>query len=229
MRLALAVVALAGCRPLPPAPLVAMHDDTAGARVGTTTGMLIVGMAGDLGGGGWGTAFRVTQQVTRDTALGGEVMVGRGDDGERRDIDVIAARGLGQSVPADHRWVAATYGVGLAWTSTGALALSGFAGGAISYPNDYFSPYLQVGLAPVWLARRGVAYGETRCRRADCADPGVAVAPRSALYLLLDGGMVGHLGTRGNRLGVALGLAYALGRDQGFVALSVADSQRFAP
>ena len=49
---ALAALVVVGCRPLPPAPLVALHDDTAGDRVGTTTGMLILGMAGDLGGGG---------------------------------------------------------------------------------------------------------------------------------------------------------------------------------
>lgn len=226
MRLALAAVGLAACRPLPPAPLVALHDDTAADRVGTTTGMLIVGMAGDVGGGGWGVAFRVRHQVSRTTALGGELLIGRGDDGERRDIDLIALRGLGQSGDPDHRWAALTYGVGATWTSTGSLSLNGFGGGAISYPNDYFSPYLQVGVAPVWVARRGDRYGDARCQGDDCAVQ-VAAAPRSELYLLIDAGMVGHLGSGGNRLGIDVGLAY--GGDDGFFALSIGDSQRFAP
>lgn len=222
----LALLAVAACRPMPPAPLVPLYDDTANDRVGTTTGMLIVGMAGDLGGGGWGTAFRVTHQVSRATALGGEVLLGRGDDGERRDIDLIALRGLGQSASPDHAWAAVTYGVGVSWTSTGALAINGFGGGAISYPNDYFSPYLQVGVAPVWVVRRGDRYGETRCQGDGCATE-LAAAPRSRLYLLIDGGLVGHLGSRGNRLGVDLGVAYS--GDDGFFALSIADSQRFQP
>ncbi len=222
----LALLVVAACRPLPPAPLVALHDDTAGDRVGTTTGMLILGMAGDIGGGGWGAAFRVRQQVSRSTALGGEVLIGRGDDGERRDVDLIAVRALGQSASPDHGWAALTYGVGASWMSTGSLAINGFGGGAISYPNDYFSPYLQVGVAPVWVARRGDRYGDTRCQGDGC-EVEVAAAPRSRLYLLVDGGLVGHLGSRGNRLGVDVGLAY--GGDDGFFALSIADSQRFAP
>ena len=225
--LALALVAGA-CRPLPPAPLVALHDDTAGNPVDTTTGMLVVGMAGDIGGGGWGTAFRVIHQVSRDTALGGELVIGRGDDGERRDVELIGVRGLGQSSPADHRGVAATYGVGAAWMSTGALSVSGFVGGAISYPNDYFSPYFQVGVAPVWVARAGDRYGATSCRDQAC-ETMTATPLRSALFVLADAGLVGHLGNRGNRLGVDLGLAYKLGADDGYVVLSVADSQRFEP
>lgn len=222
----LALLVVAACRPMPPAPLVPLYDDTANDRVGTTTGMLIVGMAGDLGGGGWGTAFRVTQQVSRATALGGEVLLGRGDDGERRDVDLIAVRGLGQSAAPDHGWAALTYGVGVSWMSTGALAANAFGGGAISYPNDYFSPYLQVGVAPVWTVRKGDRYGETRCQGDGCATE-LAARPRSQLYLLIDGGLVGHLGSRGNRLGIDVGMAY--GGDDGFFALSIADSQRFAP
>lgn len=225
-RLALGALAVAACRPMPPAPLVPLYDDTAGDRVGTTTGTLIVGMAGDIGGGGWGVAFRVQQQVSRTTALGGEVLIGRGDDGERRDIELIGVRGLGQSADPDYSWAALTYGVGATWMSTGSLALSAFGGGAISYPNDYFSPYLQLGLAPVWVARRGARYGETRCQGDSCATQ-LARYPRSRLYLLADAGLVGHLGDRGNRLGVDLGLAYA--GDDGFFALSIADSQRFEP
>lgn len=223
---ALALLVVVNCRPLPPAPLVALHDDTAGDRVGTTTGMLILGMAGDLGGGGWGAAFRVQQQVSRSTALGGELLIGRGDDGERRDVDLIAVRALGQSGAPDHGWAALTYGVGASWMSTGSLALNGFGGGAVSYPNDYFSPYLQVGVAPVWVVRKGDRYGATHCQGTDCATE-VAATARSQLYLLIDGGLVGHLGSRGNRLGVDLGVAY--GGDDGFFALSIADSQRFAP
>jgi hypothetical protein len=133
------------------------------------------------------------------------VLIGRGDDGERRDIELIGVRGLGQSADRDHSWAALTYGVGATWMSTGSLALSAFGGGAISYPNDYFSPYLQLGLAPVWVARRGDRYGDTRCQGDGCE----VECRRAAALAAVPAGRRRLVGTRQPRQPAGdVGLAY---------------------
>ena len=223
-RAAALAVAAAACHPLPPPPMVALHDDTAAPRVGTTSGLLVIGMAGDLGGGGWGTALRVEQQVSRTTAIGGEVAIGRGDDGVGHDLDLLAVRGYGQSTPIGRPWVAAVYGAGVTWLSSGLFTVGGFAGGAVSVPDGYVAPYLQLGVAPVLVVRRGGAYGQ-RCMA--CDQP--PVAPRSDVYGVADVGLVGRIGNRGNRLSVDLGAAVTARGRETLMGLSVADGQRFEP
>ena len=70
-RVAAAALVVAACKPLPPAPMVALHDSTAAAPVDTTTALVVVGLAGEVfGGDGLGVGFRLERQVTARTALG---------------------------------------------------------------------------------------------------------------------------------------------------------------
>lgn len=226
MRLAAALVVAAACKPLPPAPMVALHRDTAAAPVDSTTAMLIVGIAGELFADGVGAAVRIERQATTRTAVGGELTVGRGDgDRAHPHIWMVAARGFGLGTPRDHDWVALTYGAGLAWLSTGLVSATVHAGGAVSYPNAYGTPYLQLGLAPVVVLRAGDPLGDPTGPRSDEA-PGPA---RSDVFWLADVGAVGVLGATGQRLSIDLGLAGALRAGEGLLELSAADSQRVAP
>lgn len=221
-----AAVGAAACKPLPPAPLVALHDDTAAAPVDTTTALVVVGIAGELFASGVGAAIRVERQVTSRTAIGGELMVGRGDgDDEDPRVWVVAARGFGHGTPRAHDWVALTYGLGLAWMSTGLVSATVHGGGALSYPNGYGTPYLQLGLAPVVVLRPGRPMGDGPALGA----PDPPRSPRSDVFWLVDVGAVGLVGDTGNRLSIDLGMAGAMIVDDGVFALSVADGQRFAP
>ncbi|MBK9035983.1 MAG: hypothetical protein IPL61_32835 [Myxococcales bacterium] len=226
MRLPAALVVVAACKPLPPAPNVALHRDTAAAPVDSTTAMLIVGIAGELFSDGLGAAIRIERQVTTRTAVGGELTIGRGEgDRDHPHIWMVAARGFGLATPAAHDWVALTYGAGLAWLSTGLVSATVHAGGAVSYPNDYGTPYLHLGLAPVVVLRAGDPLGDPTGPRSD-----EAPAPaRSEVFWLADVGLVGVLGDTGQRLSVDLGWAGALVADELLIELSAADSQRVEP
>lgn len=233
MRWAGALVAVAACHPLPPPPMVALHDDTAPAPRGATAALVVVGIAGELlGGDGLGAALRVERQVSDRVAVGGELTGGRGDDGERGRLTLVAARGFAQVAPADHDWVGATVSAGVGVLSSGLVSVAGFGGVAVSYPNGYAAPYLQLGLAPVWVVRRGAGFGMVRshgCLACDDHGPAPAPdgpdAPRSDVFWTVDVGLVGLLGDTGNRVSLDLGLAAAIRASDGVLALSLGDRQ----
>jgi len=240
-RVAAAALVVAACKPLPPAPMVALHDSTAAAPVDTTTALVVVGLAGEVfGGDGLGVGFRLERQVTARTALGAELVVGR-QTGDRDQDDpprlwLVAARGYGQGTPRRHDWFAITYGAGVGWLSTGLVSLNAFAGAAVSVPNDYAVPYLQVGVAPVAVVRRGRPFGSgdpvPMCWACEdhlrpTSDP--APAPRSDVFWVIDLGVVGVVGDTGNRVSVDLGMAGAMRAGEGLISISAADAQRLAP
>lgn len=222
MRRALAagVVAIGACRPLPPAPMMAMHDDTSAAREGATTATLILGIAGELlGGDGIGVAVRVERQATDTTALGGELTAGRGDvsGGELRHLWLVAARAYGRATNAEI--TGAHYGLGLARLSSGMVTGTIFGGVALSYPNDYVAPYAQLGLALAVPFIRGEAFGDDHPPRRAVTE----------LFTYADVGALGHIGDTGQRLSLDLGAAIGWRNGATLMALSIADGQRFDP
>lgn len=220
-----ALVVVAACRPLPPAPMMARHADTAAAAEGATTATLVVGVAGELlGGDGLGLAVRVERQVTAGTAVGGELTGGwaKADaDGEHPRLWLIAGRGYGQAGGRERTWLAGHYGLGLARLSTGMVTATGFAGAAVSYPNDLVAPYLQAGLALVVPLAQGARFGITR------DDRGPVVV--TEVYTYGDVGALGHLGDTGHRLSVDLGIAVGWRNQGSLLALSAAGGHRDEP
>lgn len=219
------LIVVAACRPLPPAPMLARHADTTAAPDDALTATLVVGVAGELlGGDGLGMAVRVERQVTAGTAVGGEITGGwaKADpDGDHPRMWLVAARGYGQAFGRERDWLAAHYGLGLARLSTGMVTATGFAGAAVSYPNDYVAPYLQAGLALVVPLAQGARFGITR------DDRGSVVV--TEVYTYGDVGALGHLGDTGHRLSADLGLAIAWRNDGSLLALSVAGGHRDEP
>lgn len=225
-----AAVALLGlclaCRPLPPAPMVALHDDTSPAEPDATTATLVFGLAGELlGGDGFGVALRVERQVTDVDAVGGELTGGRGapasDGGSSHSISLLAVRAYGRRGGVERDWLGAHYGLGLSLLSTGMVTATGFAGAAVSYPNDYVAPYFQLGAALAIPLAQGDRFGMKRDER------GPVVKPE--IYTYGDLGALGHFGDTGHRLSLDLGMALAWRNEGSILALSLADGQRFDP
>lgn len=220
-----ALVVIAACRPLPPAPMMARHADTAAAARDATTATLVVGVAGELlGGDGLGVAVRIERQVTAGTAVGGEVTGGwaKADpDGDHPRMWLVAARGYGQATGGARDWLAAHYGLGLARLSTGMVTATGFAGAAVSYPNAYVAPYLQAGLALVVPLAQGARFGVGRDER------GPVVV--TEVYTYGDVGALGHLGDTGVRLSADLGIAIGWRNEGSILALSFAGGHRDEP
>jgi hypothetical protein len=222
------VVVLAGCRALPPPPVVAFHGETAAAPRGSTTAMIVVGVAGQiLGGDGYGLALRVEHQETARTALGIELTGGRGQEGgsvrvrgEAREAPprhwLVAVRGYGRGTPRDERFVALTYGAGLSVMDMGLVTLTAHGGGAFGYANEHASPYLGLGAAVALPLRRGRPWGSSE----QTAGP--------ELYLYFDLGAAIALGDT-NRLSLDLGMLGALDSGEVLIGLSLADGQRAGP
>jgi len=221
--------------------MMALHDDTAPAPVDATTTTVVIGIADQvLGGGGWGLALRVEHQLRDHTAVGGEVTAGSGDrpgDDPGR-IALVAVRGYGQSASPEHDFAAVTYGIGGGWMSTGMLTLNAFAAAAVSWPNGYANPYLQVGVAPVWVVRTGERFGDGQlhvnlcltCER-HSPEPTRDEPPlvRSDLFWFIDVGLVGVLGDAGARVSADLGGAAAIGADADVLVMSAAAAYRATP
>ena len=227
---------LAGCKPLPPAPFVAFHGDTAASPRGTTTAMLVVGVAGELlGGGGVGTALRVEHQETTRTTLGLELVAGRGDSDDHNLL--FALRGYGRGTPRSHDTVALTYGLGISYLDVGLVTLTLHGGGAVSYPTTHASPFLGFGLATAIPLRRGGRFGDNKIQAPcfACSEPQEPMPPeppdpvRADLFVYVDAGGVAILGASGNRISLDAGLAIPVRADEGLLSLSLADTQRFEP
>lgn len=215
-------LALAACHPLPPAPMVASHLGSGLAPRGTTTGMVVVGIAGELlGGDGLGLALRVEHQTSDATTLGVELGGGRGNEGEVPHVNhhwLVMARGYGRTISTGHDWVGATYGVGASVMSTGMVTVTAQGGGIVSYPNAYVVPVLEVGGALAIAVRRGAPFGDG-LKGAD-RETGPQLPPRAVFYAWSAGEVAVPLGDTGATLSAALALALALGQDEMILALS---------
>jgi hypothetical protein len=213
---------IAGCRALPPPPLVTMQHDTAADPRGETTGMLVVGIVteGGIGGSGFGLAFRVEHQQTDRTAVGVEIAGGAGDGGDRR-LYLIAVRGYGRTTPRSHNWIALTYGLGFTALNTEMLTLGVHGGGAVSYPNETASPYLHIGLAGVLPIRKGRAFGSPNGSPVTNPED---FQIRPSLFKYGEIGLVVPVVDTGNELSAAL--AGALGAGAGLGTLTVGASKR---
>lgn len=238
---AVGLVVVVACKPLPPPPVVAFHGDTEAGVRGTVTAMLIVGAAGQiLGGGGAGVALRLEHQQTDRTTLGLELTGGSGsvDDRERRWLGAV--RGYGRTqLPT--RVVAATYGLGLSVMDVGLVTLSAHGGAVTSYPNDYLAPFFGAGFATAIPLRRGRPWGKTAedydfCFH--CSEPPPKRTPlrsssatpvRADLFLYLDIGAATRFGGTDNQLSFDITGMIPWRADEGVVAFSMADAQRFVP
>jgi hypothetical protein len=238
------VVLLAGCRALPPAPAVAFHGSTAAEPVDATTFSIVAGFVSQpIGGAGVGLAFRVEQQRTDRTAVGGE-LTGGWAQADKDTFWMFAVRGYGQTTPATHDWVALTYGAGFSVLTTGMVSVQLHGGGAIAYPNDYIVPYLSTGLAASFPIIDGKPFGHLTenprseawrahpTRRVAGAVP-LDLAPQSSepamlkseFYVYASIGAAVPLGDTDNVLSLDLGGAQSLRDGAPFFALSLADTQ----
>lgn len=228
------------CKPLPPPPVVAFHGDTEAGVRGTVTAMLIVGAAGQiLGGGGAGVALRLEHQQTDRTTLGIELTGGSGSEDDSERVWLGAVRGYGRTqLPT--RFVAATYGLGLSVMDVGLVTLSAHGGAMTSYPNDYLAPFFGAGFATAIPLRRGRPWGKAAedhdfCFH--CAEPpkrsplrtSSAAPVRADVFLYLDVGAATRFGGTDNQLSFDIAGMIPWRADEGVVAFSMADAQRFVP
>ena len=208
------------------------HTTTAADPEGETSALVVIGGAVEgLGGAGIGAALRIQHQYTDRTALGFELGVAYGDADDKK-LTMIALRGYGRTTLRD--WTCLTYGAGLTALTTGMVTLGAHAGGAVSYPNDHFVPYTQVGLALAVPIAEGEAFGDMD-NEVDPGPPpqyGVELPPhiytrrrgvRTNLYLTVDPGFVVPIGDSGHALSLDVGIAYGLRRETGFLSASLAD------
>lgn len=237
-------LALAGCRALPPAPVVPFHASTAAEPIDEVTFSIVVGLVMQpLGGAGLGLAVRVERQETARTALGGELTGGYVDADDTR-FWMFAIRGYGQTTPHTHDWVAATYGAGISVLTTGMVSVQLHGGGAIAYPNDHVVPYLSTGVAASLPIIDGRAFGHLRGYSGRGAwrvpreqrlagavpfdwtpsstDP---VPLKSELYIYGSIGTAVPLADTGNVLSLDFGAAESLRDGTPFFGLSLADTQ----
>jgi hypothetical protein len=234
----------AACRALPPAPVVPFHASTAAEAPDEVTVSVVVGLVMQpLGGAGFGLAFRLEQQRTDRTALGGELTAGwvEADDDT---FWMFAFRGYGQSTPRTHDWVALTYGAGFSVLTTGMVSLQLHGGGAVAYPNEYVVPYLSTGVAASLPIIDGAPFGHLtgeHRRGAWRADPARRVAGavpfdwesrnlepvplKSEFYVYGSIGTAVPLGDTGNALSLDFGVAESLRDGAPFFGLSLADTQ----
>jgi hypothetical protein len=237
----IAVAICSGCKALPPPPVLAPHATTAAEPLGSTTVLLVFGVAGEiLGGDGLGVAVRMEHQQTDATAYGVELTGGAGDDYDREDGAVfqqwmIGVRGYGRFTPSGQDKRAYTFGAGLSRTATGMITGSLHGGVELSYVNAYAEPLSAIGVAGVLPLYGGETYYDKTLdvnfgqRELDLRHPVVRTPLRSHgdIVFALDTGLVVPLGDTGNRISLDLGVAYALFTDDVLFALSAADGQRF--
>ncbi len=212
------VLGLAACKPMIPPPMVAFHDDTAAAPKGATTGMVIVGFAGQPLSAGLGIAVRVEHQQTTRTTLGVELTGGSGEGHW-----LVAARGYGRGTPRSRDWIAVTYGAGLSYMDTG-LVTGGLHGGlATSYVNDHAQPYLATGFAlAVPLRQARVAWGGGGCP--GCLEHTVTPVLETEVYWYSDAGGAFPVGETGHQLSLDVGVGVPLIGTTGIFSLSVGES-----
>lgn len=241
------VSVLAGCKGVPLPPFVAPLGGTAAEDTGATTGMLVLGMAGGLGGGGVGLALRLEQQRTDHTTYGLELTAGRGDRFENEGGDtfrqfMVGARAYSRTQLDVTKNVALTYGAGLSLTATGALTATLHGGGETAYTNDYWVPYLALsGALAVPLLRGRAAYERTwgvgmmgneplPGRPRGLLDPPAGrrtrLRPSWDCFVIANVGFVVPVGHTGNRIAADLGGALSLRTPDLIVSLSAADAQR---
>jgi hypothetical protein len=231
------VLCAAGCKVVPPPPMIAMQGTTAAAPRGETSVLIVVGVVSQvLGGGGIGMALRVQHQQTERTALGAELTAGRGEADDTR-LWLFALRGYGRLTPRTHDWVAINYGAGISVLSTGMTTLTAHGSGAVAWINDYWQPYLSLGLALAVPLNQGESFGDMERAVADIngfeqrgAGEGGLFAPaetrgvRPTLYMTFDPGFAVPIGSTGHTLSLDLSIANRLnGKGEGVFALSAAD------
>lgn len=227
-----AIIAFGGCSAVPPPPLVPFHSTTAAEERGTTSAMLILGAAGQPLGMGFGAAVRIEHQATDRTALGFDIVAGRGLDTVKPEPKLfVGVRGFGRTNPTTRDWLAVTYGAGLSYLDSGNLSVSLQLGGAVAATNETFVPYATLGVAPVLVLRRGRGYstdaasiGCIACSAKDELSRPEAEAPRSEVFLHGGAGFVGYLSDE-RRLSLDLGLAYALRDGSPVMSMSLAGRQ----
>jgi len=237
MRTAIAIaVAAAGCKPIPPPPILPAHVSTAPGPRGESTVMLVLGFAGEpLGGGGYGLAVRAEHQETDRTTLGLELGAGYGDRGTighaKARHYLVAVRGYGRFSP-DLDWVDLTYSAGLSVMRTGLVTATVHAGAGIGYPNRYVVPTLHGGLALAVPLAHGEIYGDGMDVPSLTMEHAVASSPNpnlttptTKLYWYLDPGVVVPIETW--TASVDVGIASPLvGSDDGVISGSVAGGVR---
>jgi len=232
-----ALCVLAACHALPPPPVVAFHGDTAAAPADTTTAMLVVGVAGQvLGGGGVGVAVRVERQQTDRTTVGLELTGGKGSGDGVGKHWLAALRAYGRGTPRTRDWVALTYGLGLSVMDVGLVTFTAHAGGAVSYPNDYVAPFLGAGLALALPIVKGEPWGDRKISAPcfGCSEPHSMEPPeppdpvKADLYIYGDAGAAFMIGDK-NRLSIDAALVVPTQNKEGLLSLSLADGQRFVP
>ncbi len=223
--------------------MIALHTDTAAEPKGETTVMVVLGAVSQvLGGTGFGLALRLEHQSTDRTALGVELAGGRGaadgrSDSESANLTMIAVRGYGRFMPRSHDWTALTYGAGATILTTGMVALTGQAGVAFSYPNQYLEPYVHVGFAGALPLRTGTSFGDMSDDEAEnntgvfanglehaVTASGHLRGVRANIYTFADVGLIVPLGDTGHELSLDLGAANGLLQKGGLAGLSIADS-----
>jgi hypothetical protein len=216
-RHSLLVLALAGCKPVIPPPMVAFHNDTAADPKGETSVMVIVGYAGLLLSSGLGVAVRVEHQQTTRTTVGVE-LTGGTDEGHW----LVAARGYGRGTLRSRDWLAITYGAGLSYMDTGLVTGGLHGGGALSYVNQYAQPYLSSGFAlAVPLRQPTVAWGGDGC--ITCNVPTEPPRLETEVYGFSDVGLAVPIGDSGHQLSLDVGAAFPIIGKTGLISLSVGE------
>lgn len=215
--------AIAACTPVSPPPLIPMHAGTAPQAEDATTVTVVVGVAGEvLGGGGWGVALRGERQVDDGTALGAQLAIARGDEGDAAVGHaarhwLVEVRGYGRLADVERDWLAGLASIGVTTMDTGLVATTLALGGEVSYPNAYAVPALGVFAAVSHPWRRGRGFG---------ADHDKHVA--TTWWLGGGAGLLAPIGDSGNAASIELGVAAAFGQDGGGqVSASIADSHTF--
>lgn len=219
---------------LPPPPVVPLHDTTAAGPKGETSLVLMLGIVTQaLGGGGFGFAVRVQHQQTDRTLIGGELAIG-GAEADEAEFWVIALRGYGKLTPRTHDWSALHYGGGVTFLTTGMTTLTAHAAGQVSWINDYWEPYLGIGLALAVPVIAGRPFGDMERGEGDDDYEPHRLTPesqpqplRTRLYLTVVPGFGVPIGDTGHLLSLDAGFATAiLGKNGGYLSLSLADSIR---
>jgi len=223
------IVLLAACTPLPPPPVLPTHAFAMPDDRGTTTAMVVVGIAEQpLGGGGFGMALRVEHQQTDRTTLGIELTGGVQDgkvayaDGSLHKVTLLGLRGYGRWAGTDNLGVA--YGVGLTLLNTGALIGQIHGGGLVGADNGTVGTVAQVALALSIPILRGTLYGAQPLSFNRGAPETPTLTPlRTDLWASFDVAGLAALGDH-ERVAIDAAIALPLVGDDALVGLSFANA-----